>query len=193
MNKETAKILPATPGRLLAILVLGLSLAACGKNDSSGGSASAPAAKVDACALVTAAMVAKYATGLGKGHAGKVPQQSPVSTCIWTDADHLPALILTVAPSDPSGVAKGLEQGMAAMGYKVVSVSGLGDEAAVAIQQADPKLHTKTGVATLAVRVGKRQIGFSPMRPAISGTGTPTFKRLKELAAETAKRLRERQ
>ena len=45
----------------------------------------------------------------------------------------------------------------------------------------------------LAVRVGKRQIGFSPMRPAISGTATPTFKRLKELAVETARRLRERQ
>ena len=193
MDQKTANTLPANAGRLLAILVLGLSLAACGKNDSSEKSASAPAAKVDACALVTAAMVAKYAPGLGKAHPGKVPQQSPVSSCIWSDADHLPALILTVAPSDPSGVAKGLEQGMGPMGYKVVSVSGLGDEAAVAIQQADPKLHTKTGIATLAVRVGKRQIGYSPMRPAISGTGAPAFKRLKELAAETAKRLRERQ
>jgi hypothetical protein len=192
MNQQTAKILSAKAGRLIAIFVLGLSLAACGKNDSSAGSAPAPTAKVDACALVTASMVARYATGLGKGHAGKVPRQSPVSTCVWSDADHLPALILTVAPSDPSGVAKGLEQGMAAMGYKVVSISGLGDEAAVAIQQADPKLHTKTGIATLAVRVGKRQIGYSPMRPPISGTGTPTFKRLKELAAKTAERLRER-
>lgn len=193
MNEQTAKILPVTAGRLLAILVLGLSLAACGKNDSSGGSGSAPAAKVDACALVTASMVATYATGLGKGHPGKIPKQSPFTTCVWSDAHHIPGLILTVGPSDPSGVAKGLEQGMGPMGYKVVSISGLGDEAAVAIQQADPKLHTKTGIATLTVRVGKRQIGFSPMRPEISGTGTPTFKRLKELAAATAKRLREKQ
>ena len=191
MNEQKTKILPANTGRLLTILALGLSLAACSKNDSSAGSAPAPTAKVDACALVTASMVAKYATGLGKGHLGKVPRQSPVSSCIWSDAHHIPGLILTIAPSDPSGVAKGLEQGMAAMGYKVVTISGLGDEAAVAIQQADPKLHTKTGIATLAVRVGKRQIGYSPMRPPISGTGTPTFKRLKELAAETAERLRE--
>ena len=193
MNEQTAKILPATAGRLLATLVLGLALAACGKNDSSAGSAPAPTAKVDACALVTASMVAKYATGLGKGHPGKVPQQSPVSTCVWSDAHHIPGLILTVAPSGSSGVAQGLRRDLGKMGYTVESVPGLGDEAAVAIQQADPKLHTETGVATLAVRVGERQIGYSPMRPAISGTGTPTFKRLKELAAETAKRLGESQ
>jgi hypothetical protein len=40
------------------------------------------------------------------------------------------------------------------------------------------------------VRVGTRQIGYSPMRPAISGTGAPAFGRLKQLATETAKRLR---
>lgn len=188
MNEQTAKIPPAMTGRLLAILVLGVSLAACGKNDSTP----APAAKVDACALVTASMVAKYATGLGKGHPGAIPKKSPFSTCVWSDAHHIPGLILTVGPSDPSGVAKGLQRDLGETGYRVVSVSGLGDEAAVAIQQADPKFHTKTGVATLTVRVGKRQIGFSPMRPAISGTGTPAFKRLKELAAETAKRLRAR-
>lgn len=190
MNEQTANILPAMAGRLLAILVLGLSLAACGKNDASGGSTSAPAAKVDACALVTASMAAKYATGLGKGHPGAIPKNSPVSTCVWSDAHHIPGLILTVAPSGSTGVAKGLKRDLGKMGYRVVSVSGLGDEAAVAIQQADPKFHTKTAVATLTVRVGERQIGFSPMRPAISGTGTPAFERLKQLAAETAKRLR---
>ena len=81
MNEQTAKILPAKAGRLLAILVLGLSLAACGEHDSSGGSASAPA-KVDACALVTASMVAKYTTGLGKGHAGAIPN-SPRSALAY--------------------------------------------------------------------------------------------------------------
>ena len=188
MNEPTAKNIPASASRLLAILVLGLSLAACGKKDSA--SASAPVAKVDACALVTATMLAKYASGLGKGHPGVIPKQSPFGTCIWSDAHHIPGLILTVGPSDPSGVAKGLTQDLGKMGYRIVSISSLGDEAAVAIQQADPKLHTKTGVATLTVRVGKRQIGFSPMRPAISGTGAPAFGRLKQLAAETAKRLR---
>lgn len=186
MNELTAKIF--LPTCRLTILVLGVSLAACGNDDSA--STSASVAKMDACPLVTASMVAKYATGLGKGHPGKVPQQSPFSTCIWSDAHHIPGLILTVGPSDPTGVAKGLKRDLGKTGYRVVSVSGLGDEAAVAIQQADPKFHTKTGVATLTVRVGKRQIGFSPMRPAISGTGTPAFKRLKQLAAETAKRVR---
>lgn len=175
-------------GRLLALLVLGASLAACGKSDSSGGSAAAPA-KVDACVLVTHAMVAKYASGLGKGEPGKIPKQSPVSTCVWSDAHHIPGLILNVGPSDPSGVVKGLKIDLANMGYRVVAVSGLGDEAAVAIQQANPKLHTKTGVAVLSVRVGKRQFGLSPIRPAIAGTGTPGFERLKQLAAATAKRL----
>ena len=191
MTDPTSKFFPRRASRLLTVLVLGAALATCGKSDSSGGSAAAPA-KVDACALVTQAMVAKYASGLGKGQPGKIPKQSSVSTCIWADAHHIPGLILNVGPADPSGVVKGLEGDLAKMGYRVVAVPGLGDEAAVAIQQADPKLHTKTGVAVISVRVGKRQFGLSPLRPAITGTGTPGFERLKQLAAATAKRLASR-
>jgi len=188
MTDPTSKLFLQRASRLLTVLALGAALAACGKSNTSGGSAAAPA-KVDACALVTGAMVAQYASGLGEGQPGKIPKQSSVSTCVWSDAHHIPGLILNVGPADPSGVAKGLKQDLGKMGYKIVSVAGLGDEAAVAIQQADPKLHTETGVAVLSVRVGKRQFGYSPMRPAIAGTGAPGFERLKQLAAETAKRL----
>jgi hypothetical protein len=188
MTDPTSKCFARRASRLLTVLVLGAALAACGKSDSSGGSAAAPA-KVDACALVTHAMIAAYASGLGKGEPGKIPKQSSVSTCIWADAHHIPGLILNVGPADPSGVVKGLEGELAKMGYRVVAVSGLGDEAAVAIQQADPKLPTKTGIAVLSVRVGKRQFAYSPLRPEIPGTGSPVFERLRQLSAATVKRL----
>jgi len=186
MTDLSSKPFSTLPSRALAVLALGLSLAACGKDDS----APAAVAKVDACALVDAAMVAKLAPGLGKGHPSSAAHPAGVSTCVWNDsAHHLPALMLTVAPADPSGVAKGLKQGLGKMGYRVVSVSGLGDEAATAIQQADPKHGLAAGVATLDVRVGKRQLGFSPMRLAISGPGTPAFERLKRFAADAVARL----
>lgn len=190
MTALTRKFFRWPAGRLLALLVLGALLAACGKSESSGGSAAA-LAKVDACALVPDSMLAKYAPHVGKGHPGAIPKGSPVSTCVWSDARHIPELILTVGPRDPSGVAKGLQQGMGNMGYKIVPLSGLGDEAAVAIQQANPKLHTKTAIAELAVRVGKRQFSYSPIRPMISGTASPAFGRLKDLAADTANRLQQ--
>ncbi len=93
--------------------------------------------------------------------------------------------MLIVAPADPAGVAKGLASGFANMGYRIVSVTGLGDEVAAAVQLADPKHGLAAGVAGLSVRVGRRQLVFSPMRLAVPGPGTPAFKRLKRFAAET--------
>lgn len=187
MTGHTSLFFSMRPGYVLAGLVLGLLLAGCGKNDSG----SDTLAKVDACALVSAAMVAQLSPELGAaGHPSSVTHSSNVSTCVWDDrAHHLAALMLTVAPADPSGVAKGLTKGFANMGYHIVSVTGLGDEAAAAIQTADPEHGLAAGVAVLAVRVGRRQLGFSPMQLVISGPGTPAFKRLKRLAAETVARL----
>lgn len=187
MNHSNSLFIRTRIHHILIALVVGLALSAC-KHHGSSSAAAAPA-RIDACALVSADMLAKFSSGLGTGHISKTPIPN-VSVCTWKDDSHLPALILTVSPANPAGVAKGLETGMANMGYRIVSIKGLGDEAAVAIQIPNPKYHTKAGIADLEVRVGKRQFGYSPMRPGISGINTPAFAKLKRLASETIAKLR---
>lgn len=187
MNHASLLLKRIRTTHVLTALVMALALSGCNKHAS--GSASAAPARIDACALVSADMLAKFSSGLGTGHISKTPIPN-VSVCTWKDHSHLPALILTVSPANPAGVAKGLETGMANMGYRIVSIKGLGDEAAVAIQIPNPKYHTKAGIADLEVRVGKQQFGYSPMRPGISGINTPAFAKLKRLASETIAKLR---
>ena len=67
MADPTWRFARTRSGRAVAGLALALLLAGCG-NHSSG----APA-KVDACALVTTAMVRQLAPGLGAGHPSSVP------------------------------------------------------------------------------------------------------------------------
>ena len=175
------------PGRALAGLVIALLLVGYSKQEADA----AAFTKGNACALVSAVTLAKLSPNLSAGHESAVPHPANVSTCVWDDrAHHLPALMLTVAPADPGGVAKGLAQGFANMGYRIVTVKGLGDEAAAAVQTADPKHGLAAAVAVLAVRVGKRQLGFSPMRLTITGPGTPAFQHLKRLATETIAHLK---
>jgi len=177
MTRQSSRSISALAAGAAAFSMLGLPLAA-------------GAAQPDACALVSAAMLAKLAPGLGAGHPSAVPHPAGVSTCVWSRRGrHLPALTLTVAPADASGVLKELKDGFGHMGYRIVPVAGLGNEAAAAIQQANPKHGLAAGVAELAVRVGKRQLIFSPMGLAVSGPGTKSFERLKRLAAGTVARL----
>ena len=173
----------------LAVLVTvcGVWLAACGSQKDSPKTLAA----VDACGLLSDAEVHALAPGLSAGHAGKVIVAN-TTTCEWDDAHHLPGLTLQVSPADPSGVKKGLEEGFANMGYDVRSVTGLGGEAAVAVQRADPAHGLKVEVAELVLRVGKRQLLLSPMYLNIA-PATAGFKHLKALAAQAAARLRARE
>lgn len=168
-----------------AILLLVMLLAGCSNHDNLDPKATS-LPRVDTCTLVTDAMVQQLAPGLGASHLMKPVAHQPdnITTCAWDDANHVPALMLTVAPADPSGVAGGLADGFANMGYHIVSVAGLGDEAAAAIQIADPKHGLTEAVAILAVRVGRQQLIFSPVMLSISKPGTPAFGRLKQLAAD---------
>lgn len=183
-NRPAAKRPPAIRIWLLAGLCA-LWLAACGNQD---GGTQAPAA-VDACSLLSATDLQALAPGLGAGSPGKAKIPN-TSTCEWDDASHLPALMLQVTPAPASSVKKDLESGFANMGYDVSEVTGLGDEAAVAVQRADPTHGVQAGVALLAVRVGKRQLALSPVRLQIASTDDPAFKHLRDAAVLAVTRLR---
>ncbi len=167
--------------------VCALWIAACGRSNDPARALAA----VDACSLLSNAEVHALAPQLSAGHTGKVTVANTF-TCEWDDAHHLPGLMLQVSPADPAGVKKELEEGFANLGYDVRSVAGLGDEAAVAVQRADPARGLDAGVAELALRVGKRQLLLSPaylnIAPATAG-----FKHLKALAEQAAARLRARE
>jgi len=165
--------------------VCGLALAACG-------GPSGPAqttASVDACSLLSDAEVRAVAPDVGSGHAGSV-RIPGASVCQWDDAKHLPALTLQVTAAAPSDVKKGLEDAFANMGDDVISVAGLGDQAAVAVQRADPGHSIEAGVAVLAVRVGERELALSPMRLNITTINSADFEHLKQAAAQAVARLR---
>jgi len=170
----------------LVAAACGVGLAACG--GSGNGPAQAIEA-VDACSLLSDAEVRAVAPDVGPGHAGSV-QIPGASVCQWDDIKHLPALTLQVTAADPSDVKKGLEHAFANMGYDVISVAGLGDQAAVAVQRADPGHGIEAGVAVLAVRVGKRELALSPMRLNITTVDSTDFEHLKQAAAQAVARLR---
>ncbi|MEJ2185612.1 MAG: hypothetical protein P8Z36_06695 [Gemmatimonadota bacterium] len=157
----------------------------------SGASAQAAGAGVDACSLLSAADVHAFAPGLGAGHPGKT-QRANVSTCQWDNAHGIPVLMLEVVPAGASSLKESLEEGMGPMGYSVVDVPDLGDEAAVAVQQANPTYNIQPGVAILTVRVGKQVLQLSPAGLNIQGPGSAGFQAFKKAAATAAKRLKDR-
>lgn len=142
----------------------------------------------NACALLTDAEVHEFAPKVGKGHPGHMGLPN-ISTCNWDNSHGIPALILTVSPADPSGVKAGLKSQLAPTGYTIVGVPALGDEAAAAVQQANPKYGIKPAVAILAVRVGHRQVSLSPTGITIVGPKSPGFRWLVHAAGLAAKRL----
>ncbi|MEJ2679680.1 MAG: hypothetical protein P8174_11500 [Gemmatimonadota bacterium] len=168
-------------------LALALGIAALGSPTS----AQQTGAVVDACSLLTDAEVHAFAPGLGAGHPGKTRRPN-VATCQWDNAHGTPALMLQVVPAGASSVKQSLEEGMGPMGYTVSDVPGLGDEAAVAVQQANPKYNIKAGVAILTVRVDKRVLQLSPAGLDVQGPGSATFQAFEKAAAAAAKRLKDR-
>ncbi|MGA7801352.1 MAG: hypothetical protein WCC36_11130 [Gammaproteobacteria bacterium] len=142
------------------------------------------AAPPDACSLLSNADIHSLAPSLGKGRPGSV-KIANVSTCGWPDAHGIAALTLQVAPAPSHSLHDDLASAFGAMGYDIQSVSGLGDEAVVAVQQADPKYGLQAGVAILSVRVGKRVVSLSPARIDVK-PGSARYQRLKELAAKAA-------
>jgi hypothetical protein len=142
----------------------------------------------DACNLLNNAEVHSLAPSLGEARPGTVKIKN-VSSCEWPDAHGMPGLMLQVAPAPSHSLRDDLASGIAAMGgYDIENVPGVGDEAAMAVQQANPQYGLKAGVAILSVRVGKRVVSLSPVRVVVK-PGTAKFAGLKQLAAKAASQL----
>jgi hypothetical protein len=142
-------------------------LAACGGAQEVNNPPSSPAATtgngagvdVDPCALLTDADVAGLAPGLGHG---TVKEISGATLCVWPNSAGVDAVQLMVLPATTPSLRAELEDGIAAFGgYDIVTVDGLGDEAAAAFQQADTTLGLEAGLAMILARSGDTVIQLS--------------------------------
>ncbi len=159
------------------------SLSACGKSATEPQAEKAGEIKqVDVCSLLTQAEVdSLFGKPVG---AGKPDLAVPhVQGCIWP-ATGIPSFILQVLPA-PASVHSSIDPGK---GYQVIDLEGLGDQAAVAIQQANPQYGTAAGVAILGLAKGDYMMTLSPVRLGIQ-EGSPQFELLKKLANNAAQKL----
>ena len=108
---------------------------------------------------------------------------SHVQGCIWP-ATGIPSFMLQVLPA-PASVHSSIDPGK---GYQVIDIEGLGDQAAVAIQQANPQYGTAAGVAILGLAKGDSMMTLSPVRLGIQ-EGSPQFELLKKVANNAAQKL----
>ena len=73
-------------------------------------------------------------------------------------------------------------------GYTIVSVAGVGDEAAAAFQKADASKGIRAGMATLAARSGGRVVSLSTPYVQVL-QGSPRFAVAKQLVSTAISRL----
>lgn len=159
------------------------SLSACGKGAAGPGAEKAGETKqADVCGLLTQAEVdSLFGKPAGAGRPDfAVPH---VQGCVWP-AKGAPSLILQVLPA-PANVHSSIDPGK---GYRVIDLEGLGDQAAVAIQQANPQYGIAAGVAILGLAKGGCMVALSPVRLGIQ-EGSPQLERLKKLANNAAQKL----
>ena len=132
---------------------------------------------IDPCSLIAAEKVFTAFPTLLKMEKKKT---GPLTMCSYLNKYGIPALITSVTRS-PKKVSDSLS--ILGSGYTIEEVSGLGDEAAIAVQQPNPKYGLKAGIAALHIIKGKKALNFSffglSMLP-----GDPEFQQIKLLAAE---------
>jgi len=131
----------------------------------------------DPCSLTSAESLAAIFPTLQQAEKQLVGQQS---VCNYLDKMGIPALVISVSQA-PADVRKTLS--MLGSGYLIEDVDGLGDQAAMAIQQANPKYGLKEGIAALHVKKGKSSLNFSFFRINLM-PADPQFEELKLLAAK---------
>ena len=108
------------------------------------------------------------------------------TSCNYLDKYEIPALIVFVAQADHRPLTQSLA--MLGSGYTVEKISGLGDEAAMAIQQAKPEYGLTEGVAQLQIRKGDTLLSLSPVRISAASV-EEELKKLTALAEEMLKKL----
>jgi hypothetical protein len=171
---------------LFFLIIVSLSLSAC--KDEAEVVSNRSKSKVggqDPCSLITQQEIDSLFSG--SVGAGRSDSQVPnVQTCTWPQ-EGVPKFLLQVMKAPQTPVSQSINAGE---GYHVREVSDVGDEAAVAIQQANPRYGLQEGVAILGFRKGSLMVTLSPVHLDIQ-EGTQKFEELKALAAKIAERVKE--
>ena len=106
----------------------------------------------------------------------------PHKNCSYLDKFNIPALTVTTG-RDPHSSAHAMMENLGD-GYRVVELSGLGDEAAMAISKDNPKYGIEGGgVAELYIKKGDRFLLLAPMRIKVR-ENSPGLEKLKSLARD---------
>jgi hypothetical protein len=167
MKSITLRTLP-----LLAFLILG---------SRNGDCATLP--NVDPCSLVPLQAVEKIfpeITSMEKQTVG------PNTTCNYTNSKNFTALMVSASDDGTTSAHEHLVP--MGEGYMIRDVAGLGDNAAVAIQKANPKFGFKEGIAELMVKKDHILLLLAPMR--IHSTSVDNaLDRLKKIAARMLKNI----
>lgn len=134
--------------------------------------------QIDPCVLIVPEKIFRTFSTLQK-----VEKQTigPNTTCNYLDKYGIPALIISISRAGTTHTRDTLS--ILGSGYTILDVTGLGDEAAVAVQQANPKFGLQEGVAALHVKKGNIFLHLFPVRLNIQ-TDNVEFEKLIILAAE---------
>ena len=168
-------------GLYLRLLLIPLSILIVWNTDSYGGGKKK--IRLDACALVNQHEIdGLFSAPVGPGRSGTSISGFP--ECVWP-AKGVPKFMLQILPSSSGKMTEAIDPGQ---GYRVHNVKGLSGEAAVAIQQANPKYGIKEGVAIFAIKAKDFTLSFSPVSLDIQ-EGSPKFELLKKIADKASGRI----
>jgi len=168
-------------GLYLQLLLIPLVILIAWSTDSHGGGKKK--IQKDACALVTQDEIdSLFSAPVGPGRS--VASISGFPECVWP-AKGVPKFMLHILPSSSGKITEAINPGQ---GYRVYNIKGLRGEAAVAIQQANPKYGIKEGVAIFAIRAKNFTLSFSPVNLDIQ-EGSPKFEVLKKIADKASGRI----
>ncbi|MEE4165076.1 MAG: hypothetical protein V2I35_03690 [Desulfocapsaceae bacterium] len=137
---------------------------------------------IDPCSLDAAEKLSAIFPALQKAEKQSVGLQT---VCNYLDGKGIPALIISVSKSTTT-VRETLS--MLGPGYVIEDIDSLGDEAAIAIQQENPKFGLKEGIAALHVKKKNLSLNFSFFRINLIPTDEE-FEDMRMLAAEIIEKL----
>lgn len=137
---------------------------------------------IDPCSLIAAEKLYTAFPNLKKMEKTKT---GPLTMCSYLNKYEIPALITSVTKA-PAHVSDSLS--VLGSRYTIEEIQGLGDEAAIAIQQPTPKYGIKAGIAALHIIKGKKALNFSFFGLDLL-PGDPGFEQIKLLAAEMLEKL----
>jgi hypothetical protein len=133
--------------------------------------------EIDPCSLIAAEKLFLIFPALTKAEKQTVGQ---ASVCNYLDKSDIPALIISVTKA---GTHARDTLSMLDSGYVIEEITGLGDEAAIAIQQANPTFGLKESIAALHIKKENISFNFSFFRISIQSNDVK-FEGVKALAAE---------